>query len=127
MPQRPPDPTQWNHANPIFEVSNVHRSLGYYRDVLGLTPSWMWEDRIAGVCAEGTPVELYLAHADSPSPTRLSVFVDDADAAYERYRRAGAEIVDEIETKPWGMRRFTVRDPDGNRIDISHEVRGSPK
>jgi uncharacterized glyoxalase superfamily protein PhnB len=50
------------------------------------------------------------------------VFVDDADAAHERYRAAGAEIVDELETQPWGLRGFTVRDPDGNLIDIAHEV-----
>jgi hypothetical protein len=84
MPAGPPDPTQRNHANPIFEVSNVRRSLGYYRDALGLTPSWMWEDRIAGVCTVETPVELYLAYADSPSPSRLSVFVDDTRCAAAR-------------------------------------------
>ena len=96
----------WRFMNPI--------------DVLGLTSRWRWDDTIAGV---GTgSLELYLERVDAPSPSRVSVFVDDADAAYEQYRGAGAEIAEEIETKSWGMRRFTVRDPDGNLIDVSHEV-----
>ena len=41
---------------------------------------------------------------------------------FEPVRAAGADILDPIRTMPWGMRRFTVRDPDGNLIDISHEV-----
>jgi uncharacterized glyoxalase superfamily protein PhnB len=53
------------------------------------------------------------------------VFVDDADRAHAKYRAAGAEIVDEIETKPWGLRGFTVKDPDGNLIGISHQEHGA--
>jgi catechol 2,3-dioxygenase-like lactoylglutathione lyase family enzyme len=52
----------------------------------------------------------------------VSVYVDDADAAYEQYRAAGAVFAEGIEDKPWGVRRFTVRDPDGNLIDVSHEL-----
>ena len=43
-----------------------------------------------------------------------------ADAIYAEYRKSGAEIVDDIETKPWAMREFTIRDPDGNRFRIGH-------
>jgi catechol 2,3-dioxygenase-like lactoylglutathione lyase family enzyme len=57
-----------------------------------------------------------------PSPSRLAVFVDDADAAHERYRTAGAEIVGELKTQPWGLRGFTVRDPDEKLIDVAQQV-----
>jgi catechol 2,3-dioxygenase-like lactoylglutathione lyase family enzyme len=112
----------WRHMNPVFEVANVERSVAWYRDVLGLTPLWSWDGTIAGL---GTgSLELYVWQVDAPSPSRVSVFVDDADALYEQYRSAGAQIAEEIETKSWGMRRFTVRHPDGNLIDVSHEVHG---
>lgn len=115
------DPTQWKFANPILEVSDVPPAIAYYRDVLGLVPTWMWERRVGGVCAAESPIEIYLSGVDQPVPSRLAVFVDDADAAYAKYQDAGAEIVDELETKPWGLRGFTVRDPDGNLIGIAHE------
>jgi uncharacterized glyoxalase superfamily protein PhnB len=131
MPDQSHDPTQWRHANPILEVSDVPAAIAYYRRVFGLVPAWLSEEEnIGGVTTEDAPIELYLERAERPTPSRLSVFVDDADVAYAKCRSAGAEIVDEIETKPWGMRRFTVRDPDGNLIDISHPVdepRGQPK
>jgi uncharacterized glyoxalase superfamily protein PhnB len=114
--------TRWNHANPILEVSDVPRAIAYYRDVFGLTPTWMWEERIGGVHTEHSSIEIYLSRAERPSPSRLAVFVDDADATYDKYRAAGAEIIDELKTEPWGLRGFTVCDPDGNLVDIAHEV-----
>lgn len=122
MPDKGSDPTQWNHANPILEVSDVPRAIAYYRDVLGLTPTWMWEERIGGVHTEHGSIEIYLSQSNLPSPSRLAVFVDDADATYKRYRTAGAEIVEELKTEPWGLRGFTVRDLDGNLIGIAHEI-----
>lgn len=116
------DPTAWNHANPILEVSDVRRSIAFYRDVLGLTPHWMWEDRSGGVMTVDGAIQIYFERTDSPSASRLSVFVQDADAAYDKYRAAGAEIISEPETTRWGLRRFTLRDPDGNVIDVSHQV-----
>lgn len=108
--------------NPVFEVADIERSLTFYRDVLGLTPHWRWQDTAAGLYTES--LELYLAKADHPRPSRVAVFVGDADAALEQYRTAGADIVQDIETKPWGQRGFTLRDPDGNLIDVAHEVHG---
>jgi uncharacterized glyoxalase superfamily protein PhnB len=113
---------QWNHANPVLEVSDVPRAIAYYREVLGLVPGRMWEERIGGMHTEHGSIEIYLSQADSPSPSRLAVFVDDADAIYADYRAAGAQIVDELKTQPWGLRGFTVRDLDGNLIGIIHEV-----
>lgn len=122
MSEEQSDPTRWNHANPILEVSDVARAIAYYRDVLGLSPTWTWEDRIGGVHTDYGPIEIYLSRADRPSPSRLAVFVEDADATYEKYRAAGADVVEELATAVWGLRGFTVRDPDGNLISIAHEV-----
>jgi catechol 2,3-dioxygenase-like lactoylglutathione lyase family enzyme len=112
----------WRHMNPIFQVSDVGRAVAWYRDVLGLTPTWQAEERIAGLSIGD--LELYVERADDPSPSRVSVFVDDADAAYEQYRSAGAVFAEGLEDKPWGIRRFTVRDPDGNLIDVGQQVAG---
>jgi uncharacterized glyoxalase superfamily protein PhnB len=122
MPGQGSQSTRWNHANPILEVSDVPRAIAYYRDVFGLTPAWMWEERIGGVHTDHSSIEIYLSRSERPSPSRLAVFVDDADATYEKYRAAGADIVDKLNTQPWGLRGFTVRDPDRNLIGIAHEV-----
>ena len=44
------------------------------------------------------------------------VFAEDIDATYNELKSAGANIVDPLEKKPWGLRQFTVEDIDGNRF-----------
>jgi catechol 2,3-dioxygenase-like lactoylglutathione lyase family enzyme len=46
------------------------------------------------------------------------VLTDDVDGAYEEARRLRYEIVYPITTEPWGVRRFFVRAPDGNILNI---------
>ena len=52
----------------------------------------------------------------------LSVHVGDGvDEAYAEAQRRGYEIVHPLTDEPWGVRRFFVRDPDGNVINmVSH-------
>jgi uncharacterized glyoxalase superfamily protein PhnB len=53
----------------------------------------------------------------------ISVAVGEhVEEAYEEAKRRGFEIVYPLTTEPWGLRRFFVRAPDGNVINInSHQ------
>jgi catechol 2,3-dioxygenase-like lactoylglutathione lyase family enzyme len=42
----------------------------------------------------------------------------DLDAAFEKVRASGAEIVQEPADQPWGTRDCAVRDPSGNLVRI---------
>ena len=42
------------------------------------------------------------------------------EEAYEDAKRRGFEIVHPLTTEPWGIRRFFVRAPDGNVININN-------
>jgi uncharacterized glyoxalase superfamily protein PhnB len=44
----------------------------------------------------------------------IYVVVEDADAAYERAKAAGADVTEPVELD-YGSRDVTVTDPDGNR------------
>ena len=55
--------------------------------------------------------------ATPPGVSVIYVVVDDADAAHERARSAGAEVSDIVE-QDYGSRDFTVTDPDGNRWSV---------
>ena len=48
----------------------------------------------------------------------LSIEVDDVDQIYRRAKSAGCEIIYDITNEPWGVRRFFVRDPVGNILNI---------
>ncbi|MGX9177530.1 VOC family protein [Mesorhizobium sp. BHbdii] len=44
----------------------------------------------------------------------IYVAVDDADAAYARAKKTGAEILEELTDRDYGSREFICRDPEGN-------------
>jgi uncharacterized glyoxalase superfamily protein PhnB len=48
------------------------------------------------------------------------VFAQDIDATYNELKSLGANIVEPLESKPWGLRQFTVEDIDGNRFYFHH-------
>jgi catechol 2,3-dioxygenase-like lactoylglutathione lyase family enzyme len=49
---------------------------------------------------------------------------DDIDAAFERVRVSGAEIVQEPTDQFWGVRDFAVRDPSGNLVRVDQAPAG---
>ncbi len=59
---------------------------------------------------------------DTFEPAVHWIFADDVDATYQQLVDAGANIVDDIENKPWGIRQFTIKDPDGNVFYIHHDL-----
>jgi uncharacterized glyoxalase superfamily protein PhnB len=49
------------------------------------------------------------------------VFAEDVDAWCQELTSLGANIVDPLEQKPWGLRQFTVKDLDGNLFYFYHD------
>lgn len=55
--------------------------------------------------------------ATPPGVSVVYVVIDDADAAYERAKAAGAEVTEPVD-QDYGSRDITVTDPDGNRWSL---------
>jgi len=51
--------------------------------------------------------------------------VDDADQYFEQIKSKAGEFISTISDKPWQMREFGVRSPDGYRIMIGHRIKQS--
>ena len=72
-------------------------------------------------------VQLVTRDATSPVDSVISVHVGgEVEAVYEEAQQCGLEIVHPLTAEPWGVRRFFVRAPDGNVINIvSHDDKDS--
>jgi uncharacterized glyoxalase superfamily protein PhnB len=57
------------------------------------------------------------SRATPPGVSVVYVVVDDADAAFERARAAGADVTEPVD-QSYGSRDVTVTDPDGNRWSL---------
>jgi predicted enzyme related to lactoylglutathione lyase len=105
-----------------LHVADVDATKGFYTDYLGLSTEEFnmgWVARYTSPDT-GAHVQLVTRDATSPEDSVMSVHTDDVDGAYEEAQRLGYEIVHPITTEAWGVRRFLVRAPDGNVINIVH-------
>jgi uncharacterized glyoxalase superfamily protein PhnB len=96
--------------------------LGFARDFGDGSDGWSWLSRDGfrvglGECANEPPASALGDHAYVAYVT-----VDDVDALHAELRARGAAIVRSPETKPWGMREFALRTPDGHRLTFGSGV-----
>lgn len=103
-------------------VADIEAARGFYTDYLGLSPQDLglgWVMRFVSPDGRAS-VQLVTGDATSPEDSVISVHVgDDVDEAYAEAQRRGYEIVHPLTDEPWGIRRFFVRDPDGNVVNVA--------
>ncbi len=116
-----PRPTLFGHPVPELPVVDVERAQHHYRDALGFTVSWLLPDKTLGAVSRPNAV-LFLRRTTPPfQPAVHWIFAEQIDATFEELKSLGARVTDPLETKPWGLRQFTVEDLDGNRFFFHHD------
>jgi predicted enzyme related to lactoylglutathione lyase len=106
---------------PELPVVDVERAQQYYRDVLGFEIGWLYPGREIGAVSR-PPVAIFFRKRNLPfEPAIHWIFADDIDATYRELQSSGANIIEPLETKPWGLRQFTIRDLDGNIFYFHHD------
>lgn len=109
-------PVTFNHPTPELPVEDVERAQRHYRDVLGFSIGWLDPSREIGAVSHGEAAIFFRKRSRPFEPAVHWVFAEDIDALHETLRSSGAKIVEPLDTKPWGLRQFTLEDVDGNRF-----------
>jgi uncharacterized glyoxalase superfamily protein PhnB len=122
------------HPNGIAPYFLVAKAAEYYRDKLGFT--------IRGYFFEDPPVFAMVGRDDDqtimlslikdgrggsnrvykPEGIDAYLWVDDADALYRAFQRAGADIVTPPQLRIYGMKELEVRDLDGYVLCFGEDV-----
>jgi len=121
-------------AGAIIAVSDLAKSLHFYRDQLGLAVDALYDDppyatlvcagaRISlaqqGFTAPDRPGVVMTAPGDpSKASVALIVEVDNADTARELLGSRGVTFLGPSSYPPWGGSRFFCVDPDGYLVEI---------
>jgi predicted enzyme related to lactoylglutathione lyase len=124
-------------------VNDVDEALAFYRDALGLevrndvaSGGYRWvtlgsesqpgleivisEPHAGRSQADGDALQELLTKGVLP----MLVFrTDDLDAAFEKVRASGAEVLQEPIDQPWGPRDSAFRDPSGNTVRLAQAPR----
>ena len=105
-----------------LRVADVEAAKSFYADYLGLSIEEFNMGWVARYTAPdtGANVQLVTRDAAAPEDAVISVHTDDVEGAYEEAQRLGYDIVYPLTTEAWGVRRFFVRAPDGNIVNMVH-------
>lgn len=104
-------------------VSDLHNSIDWYENVLGfeclgadITDRWQYAQF---ECGEGASFSIMVVDAKGTS-ARFNFKVDDVDTLWNLLKDK-VKIIEPIETMPYGNRKFTIADPDGNELGFVQE------
>jgi predicted enzyme related to lactoylglutathione lyase len=103
-----------------LHVADIEATKGFYTDFLGLATEEFNMGWVARYTSPDTGVNVQLVTRDASAPedSVISVHTDDVEGAYAEAQRLGYQIVHPITTEAWGVRRFFVRAPDGNVVNV---------
>ena len=130
-------PAGYHTVTPAIIVRGADRAIEFYKQAFGAEEV----SRMAG--PDGTVMHAEIRIGDSVvmlgdespqygtrspfstngTPGSLHLYVDDADAAFERAVRAGATVRYPLETAFWGDRYGKVTDPFGHEWGIATRVK----
>ncbi|MGH2989614.1 MAG: bleomycin resistance protein [Solirubrobacterales bacterium] len=123
-------------GSPVLLVSDLGRSIEYYRDRLGFHCEAYGEppDFLVARRDEVTILMALCEEADRIVPNwrivdkiwNAYIRVDDVEAIYAELKERGAPIDYTIYDAPSGFREFGVQDPDGHDIGVGQPIDAAP-
>jgi len=111
----------YRSVTPRLVVHDVDAQVRFLRLVFGATGD-VDPQRPAEVRIGDSLLMISSSDERSVFPAFLYVYVDDADATFERAVEAGATVIEDPVDTPYGDRRAMVSDPFGNVFQIAHQL-----
>lgn len=104
------------HSRTVFFVKDAERSIAFYRDKLGCTLEWNYQEEGRTVVCQvnRAGLKLILAAQDESKAGHGRVFITHLQEA--DLRKEIAEKGIDAEDDYWGMRVIVIEDPDGNQL-----------
>lgn len=110
----------------LFVVRDVLASVAWYRDVLGFEIAFTYGEPVFYAGVERGDVLIHLQAASDTTRQcgqgAINIFVTKVDALYGDFKANGADLPMTPGDRPYGLRDFSLSDPDGNRLTFGEEI-----
>jgi len=115
---------------PILETRDVARTLDLYCNWLGFERVGNPVEEADGLYAvHSGSVYLAFIHSGTVTPgvlpgrgVRFYFEVDDVEERYQLAQQAGFRMIEPLQDKSYGMREFTIQDPNGYLLTFAQET-----
>lgn len=109
--------------HPVLSVADIHSAVKFYVERLGFSEDFTQGEppTFAGVRLDQVQIFLQTGHS-SPGGSAVYFVVGNADDLHAFQRANGVSAMLEPEDRDWGLRDFTIRDPDGNHLTFGHRL-----
>jgi catechol 2,3-dioxygenase-like lactoylglutathione lyase family enzyme len=122
---------------PVIKSSNLERSVRFYTEVLDFVRKWPEYEAqetangVAHLVKDGAELQLSRHAGDGVFGSLSRIYVQDVDERYETFRARGLDTTKRpespVHTAPvdqtWGLREFSLADPDGNGLNFCAPIR----
>ena len=127
-----PESFRGRNLSASLTVKDLHRSLDWYRNVLGFTVDQKHEreGRLVAVSLKAGAVRILLGQDDGAKGldrakgegfSLMITTAQDVNEIAAGIKARGGALDSEPADAPWGARFFRLRDPDGFKLTISTE------
>lgn len=107
-----------------IKTDDLSKADRFYHDILGLETlmDHGWIKTFGNDEESKVQISFAIHGGNDTEVPDLSIEVDNVDEIYEKMNNSGFEIMYKITNEDWGVRRFFVKDPLGNLVNIlSHQ------
>jgi len=118
-------------AVPVIATVDVLETVRYFEEVIGFRQQWTWGAPPVYAGLQSGEAWIYVNHdpdlaaaiGERGLAPEIFLWVEEIDAVYERHRSNGAEVIDELNERPWGVRQYVILEPNGYRLKIAEPVK----
>lgn len=123
MPIPDPPRVDCERVHPGLAVPDVAAAVEYYTTTLGFTPGFIWGEPPAFAGVNLGDAQVFLSQG-TPGSGGCEVFfvVGAVDELYAFHQAAGAHVEEDIGDRAYGLRDYSVRDPNGYRLTFGQYV-----
>jgi predicted enzyme related to lactoylglutathione lyase len=121
MPNPPnSNPKQFIQGAPVLYVPDVRATAAYYQNVLGF--QWDYGDENYSVVWRDNAAIHFAKDRQMPTGLHVFLWVRDVDAYYREIAGRGVEVIEDPSDRPYGLRDFSIRDPNGVKIVFGQDL-----
>lgn len=107
---------KFSQPTPELPVPNVRLAQEYYRDKFGFEIAWYNEGGQIGAVNHGECSIFFREVTGELTSGTFWVFCEDLEEMQTQLKGQGATITEPLETKPWGLKQFTLEDHCANKF-----------